>query len=140
MPAKMPGMPVSYGLLRENYPNGSPCGDGWANQCAIRMSIALEGAGFDFEGYFDPMCSHGHARGAESLANHLWRQWGRPRIFTAPKTAKGRLSSSQGIILFKDIKGFRGGSGDHIDLWSGWATMTGEYFSRCKQVWFFRCD
>ncbi|PRQ06737.1 type VI secretion system amidase effector protein Tae4 [Enhygromyxa salina] len=134
-------MGVSYGSLRESYPTDrSPCGDGWGNQCAIRMSIALEGAGFSFKGYGDPMCSHGHARGAESLANHLWREWGRPQVITTPSTAKRGIGTSSGIILFKDIAGFRGGSGDHIDLWNGIGTMTGEYFSACNQVWFFRCD
>jgi hypothetical protein len=134
-------MAVSFGALRDSYPTDrSPCGDGWANQCAIRMSIALTGAGFSLAGYSDPLCSHGHARGAESLANHLWRELGRPQIFTAPATAKRSLSTASGIILFKDIAGFQGGSGDHIDLWSGLGTMTGEYFNYCKQVWFFRCD
>lgn len=131
-------MTVTYDRLDSSYPNEqAPCGDGWENQCAIRMSIALEGAGFSFDGYTDPLCSHNHARGAESLANHLWRQWGRPRIFTSPQSAKGSLASSRGIIFFKDLRGFRGGSGDHIDLWSGTRTKTGEYFSSCKQVWFY---
>jgi hypothetical protein len=104
------------------------------------MSIALVGAGFSFDGYGDPLCSHGHARGAESLANHLWRVWGRPRIWSDGAAAKRALSSSQGIVLFKDIRGFRNGQGDHIDLWTGTSTMTGEYFSYCKQVWFYRCN
>src|SRR5690606_8730066 len=31
-------MPVAFSLLRESYPvDRSPCGDGWDNQCAIRM-------------------------------------------------------------------------------------------------------
>ncbi len=128
----------SYDQLDSNYPSDrSPCGGPWPNQCAIRMSIALEGAGFSFAGYPDPQCAHGHARGAESLANHLWRTWGRPRIFTDGSTAKGSLSSSRGIVFFKDIAGFRNGVGDHIDLWSGTTTRTGEYFNHCKQVWFY---
>jgi hypothetical protein len=135
------GMPVAFSQLRESYPTDrSPCGDGWENQCAIRMSIALQGAGFDFDGYGDPLCSHGHARGAESLANHLWREWGAPRVFRDGSSAKRAIGTAQGIVLFKDISGFRGGTGDHIDLWTGTGTMTGEYFNHCKQVWFFRCD
>lgn len=130
-------MTVSFAELKSSYPDSrTPCPDGWANQCAIRMSLALEGAGFSFNGYSDPLCSHGHARGAESLANHLWRSWGRPKIYSNPSGAKGALSAKQGIIFFKDISGFRNGSGDHIDLWKP-GTMTGEYFSYCKQVWFF---
>lgn len=128
---------ITFDQLVANYPDDRfPCGDGWANQCALRMSVALEGAGFSFADYGDPTCSHGHARGAESLANHLWRTWGRPRIYTTPSSAKGALAGKQGVIFFKDIAGFRNGSGDHIDLWKP-GTMTGEYFSYCKQVWFF---
>lgn len=130
-------MTVTFDQLVANYPDDRfPCADGWANQCALRMSVALEGAGFDFAGYSDPTCSHGHARGAESLANHLWRTWGRPTIYANPSSAKGSLAGRQGVIFFKDIAGFRNGSGDHIDLWKP-GTMTGEYFSYCKQVWFY---
>ncbi len=129
-------MAINFAELSNNYPTEQhPCGDGWGNQCAIRMSIALEGAGFSLSGYSDPLCSHGHARGAESLANHLWRQLGRPLILTS--NAKSSLSSKRGIVFFKDIAGFRNGSGDHIDCWDGTGTKTGEYFSYCKQVWFF---
>ena len=102
------------------------------------MSVALDESGFSFDDYGDPKCSHGHARGAESLANHLWRSWGRPRIFSNPSSAKRSMSTGgSGIVFFKDIAGFRNGIGDHIDLWNGFRTMTGEYFDSCNQVWFF---
>jgi hypothetical protein len=129
---------ISFAELSSHYPATQfPCGDGWENQCAIRMSIALEGAGFSLGDYSDPKCSHGHARGAESLANHLWRSLARPQIFSNPSGAKSSLLSKRGIVFFKDISGFRNGTGDHIDCWDGTATKTGEYFSYCKQVWFF---
>jgi len=127
-----------FSTLRDNYPcDLSPCSDGYTNQCALRMSVALDKSGFSFGDYTDPLCSHGHARGAESLANHLWRTWGRPRVFTRASSAKRSLSSASGIVFFKDITGFRNGMGDHIDLWTGFRTMTGEYFDSCRQVWFF---
>lgn len=47
------------------------------------------------------------------------------------------MASKKGIVLFKDIKGFRSGRGDHIDLWDGKATITGEYFQLSKEVWFW---
>ncbi|MEM6993733.1 MAG: type VI secretion system amidase effector protein Tae4 [Myxococcota bacterium] len=131
-------MKPSLETLKSNYPSvQSPCSDGYANQCALRMSVALDDSGFSFSDYTDPLCSHGHARGAESLANHLWRTWGRPKIYKASSSVKGSLSHSRGIVFFKDISGFREGNGDHIDLWDGNRTMTGEYFSSCNQVWFF---
>jgi len=130
-------MTIQFSELVSNYPSDrSPCSGPWNNQCAIRTSIALEGAGFSFSDYRDPQCAHGHARGAESLANHLWHKLGAPRIYKTG--AKAALASKQGIVLFKDIAGFRNGIGDHIDLWrASQGTMTGEYFSYCKQVWFF---
>jgi hypothetical protein len=129
---------IHFAELSAAYPSTQhPCGDGWENQCAIRMSIALEGAGFSLANYSDPKCSHGHARGAESLANHLWRTLGRPQVFASPSGAKSSLLSKRGIIFFKDIAGFRNGTGDHIDCWDGTSTKTGEYFSYCKQAWFF---
>lgn len=132
-------MAISYAEASSSYPTSrSPCDGPWVNQCAIRMSIALQGAGFDLGKYTDPTCSHGHARGAESLANHLWRVWGRPRVFTNAPSAEGEIGPHGGIIFFKDIEAFRNGTGDHIDLWNGVATKTGEYFSYSKQVWFYR--
>jgi hypothetical protein len=129
---------IQFAELSSHYPTTQfPCGDGWENQCAIRMSIALEGAGLSLQEYADPKCSHGHARGAESLANHLWKALGRPQIFANPSGAKASLLSKRGIIFFKDIAGFRNGTGDHIDCWDGSSTKTGEYFSYCKQAWFF---
>lgn len=129
-------MSISFDDLNANYPTtGKPCDGPWANQCAIRMSIALAKSGFDLSKYTDPTCAHGHARGAESLANYLWRKLGRPQIL---KTATAAAIKTRGIIFFKDIAGFRGGIGDHIDLWNGAKTRTGAYFGKCKQVWFFR--
>ncbi|MDC0671942.1 type VI secretion system amidase effector protein Tae4 [Nannocystis radixulma] len=127
-------MSLSFDDLNNNYPTGSPCDEGWPNQCAIRVSIALEKSGFPLNDYTDPPCKHGHARGAESLAKHLWRKLGRPTIATH---ASAGSFTTRGIIFFKDIKGFRNGVGDHIDLWNGTHTRTGAYFGKCKQVWFF---
>lgn len=123
----------------ESYPSGRyPCQDQnskneliWKNQCAIRLSIAVVGAGFQLKGYTDPKCSHGHARGAESLANYLWRQVGRPQQATNAADARKLAGSggSPGIIFFRNLDGFREGEGDHIDLWNCVKSPFGdEYF------------
>lgn len=114
-----------------------PCDGPWDNQCAIRVSIALQGANFDLSTYTDPTCAHGHARGAESLANFLWRQIARPQIYTSSTSFRETARSIRGIVFFKDISGFRGGTGDHIDLWDKGQTKTGEYASLSRQVWFW---
>lgn len=123
-------------MLWSKYPRGIEGCDVYQNQCAMRVSKALIDSGFPLSNYTDPKCG-AYARGAESLANHLWRKWGRPDIYTNPLTAKGRVQGRKGIILFKDLFG---GPGDHIDLWNGSGTKTGEYFKPCKQVWFFELN
>lgn len=54
--------------LWNNYPTeSSPCDGGWANQCSIRLSIALnaeQAIKINKNTYSEPKCSHGHARGA----------------------------------------------------------------------------
>ena len=106
----------------------------WANQCAIRLSIALERAGFPLTGYTDPTLKHGHARGAESLANYLWGQVGPPGD---QSTETSEIQGKRGNVFFRNIAGFRGGIGDHIDLWNLNRTQTGEYFQISKAVWFW---
>jgi hypothetical protein len=125
-------------LLWSSYPTEqSPCDQSWDNQCAIRMSVCLTGAGFQLTNYTEPQCKHGHARGAESLANYLWKQVGRPKIATTAAQGRKNVEGKTGLLFFKDISGFRGGIGDHFDLWNSGLTKTGEYFESSKQTWFW---
>jgi hypothetical protein len=70
------------------------------------MSIALNAEltiKVNKETYSEPKCSHGHARGAESLANWLWKNHlGRPTIYTDGAKAKIAINDKTGIIFFKD--------------------------------------
>lgn len=131
-----------FTTILDKYPDEmGPCDQGrekeW-DQCAIRTSIALIGAGFHLTGYKQgPTCKHGHARGAQSLGDYLWTQWGRPKINKTAASARATTRQKTGIIVFKDIAGFRGGRGDHIDLWNQAGTITGEYFDRAKETWFW---
>lgn len=130
------GLRLQFDRLWSSYPPMQmPCDGGYDNQCAIRLSIALMGAGFSFAGYTEPRCRHGHARGAESLAQFLTRS-ARPERF-APAVAQSRVSGRTGILFFRNLAGFRGGQGDHIDVWDGAATKTGAYFSGSQEVWFW---
>jgi Type VI secretion system (T6SS), amidase effector protein 4 len=130
-------LPLFQSLLGKYPKDLRPCDQNWDNQCAIRVSIALVDAGFALTGYTDPLCKHGHARGAESLATFLWRQVGKPTISKNSSDGKACTRAKTGIILFRDITGFRAGRGDHIDLWDKNATMTGEYFDASKETWFW---
>ena len=138
-------MKPNFKLMWSSYPTAQfPCNEtirggglAWQNQCAIRLSIALEKAGLSLKTYNEHTCKHGHARGAEPLANHLHYAIFWPKKLLSPATAEKQLNGKQGIVFFKDLKGFRGGRGDHIDLWNGSISKTGVYFGICKQVWFW---
>ena len=127
----------AFWRMWDNYPTSrTPCDGPYANQCAIRASIALIGAGFSLAGYREPMCRHGHARGAESLANFITRTAGAPQILK-PAHAKQSVEGRSGLVFFRNIEGFRNSQGDHMDLWNGSKTQTGAYFDCCEQVWFW---
>jgi hypothetical protein len=133
---------VAYGeMLAKEGKN--PCNGPWKNQCSIRMSITLIKCGLSFKGYTEPKCSHGHARGAESLANWLWGKHLRaPKQFTDGAKAKEYAKDQTGIIFFKDCftrSGESSADGDHIDLWNKGSTQTYDDPSNVsKQVWFWQ--
>lgn len=111
--------------------------DDHENQCAIWVSYALKNAGFNMEDYTEPKASDGVARGAEFLANFLWKK-------SAPPDRCGRndahkLSGREGIVVLKDFDNVRKGRGVHIELWDGEKPLSGkpQLFERCQQVWFW---
>jgi len=130
--------------LHDNYPKTSrPCIGGYVNQCAIRLSIALEASGVSLSRYTGNKCLHGHARGAQGLANYLRRIWGRPTwIYIKNKSkAKTLLATHRGVIFFKNCftrRGQAGRWGDHIDVWYGGKAMTYEDFTGSDAVWFWK--
>jgi hypothetical protein len=92
--------------------------------------------------YSEPKCEHGNARGAESLANWLWKHHlGRPKIFMDGAEAKATLQDKSGIIFFKDCfvrDGETTKVGDHIDLWNKGLTKTySDPANKSAQVWFW---
>lgn len=140
-------MKISFRQLWKNYPKGRVKDDcnPYRNQCAIRLSVALNSSGLIVKrGYKSKnVCVVGgstNIRGAETLARHLKNIYRKPLIYKRPSRAKILLKNKKGIIFFKDLKGFRGGIGDHIDLWNGKITKTGEYWEKCKQVWFWELN
>ena len=142
-----------FSNLWEGYPNEDhPCHDGnekgdgtdrWSNQCAIRMSVALNAEKtilVNKDTYTEPKCSHGHARGAKSLADWLWKKHlGRPTIYFDGGKAKITLVTKRGIIFFKGcFTRSDGTEGDHIDLWrTGEAKGYDDPDNISQQVWFW---
>ncbi|MFV0377408.1 MAG: T6SS effector amidase Tae4 family protein [Mangrovibacterium sp.] len=79
----------SFSELWENYQNDvngvhqHPSSDPYPNQCAIRLGSCLQKSGVDMSNYkTGPMTSEGYPRGAKSLADWLWSNYGRPKIIT----------------------------------------------------------
>jgi len=141
MQPKFKNLSDAYTNLLKTQGN-TPCSQNWGNQCAIRMSISLIEAGVSFTNYTEPKCKHGHGRGAESLANWLWKyHLNRPHIFPSTGIAKDRLTDRQGIIFYKNCftrEGQTRALGDHIDVWYQGFTMTwDDPDENAQQVWFW---
>jgi hypothetical protein len=109
------------------------------------MSIALEGAKIPLNHYFDNKCVHGHARGAQSLANFLKAGWGSPTwIYRKNKgLAQQLLRNYKGVIFFKNCfirEGETGKNGDHIDVWYDGRARTYQNFNGSDEVWFWKLN
>ena len=166
----------SFSTLWDAYPptqqladgsiiNTYPCDEGstdpitneftrrYANQCAIRLSSCLIKSGVSLATYTDPKCNHGFARGAESLATWIWRNFRRPIIIKDARELSNFSSSDyykkSGIIFFKDFYPIGNQtserySGDHIDLLFNETTASyhGNYVGDpdVKQIWFWEID
>jgi hypothetical protein len=104
---------LTFQTLLKYFPHTlHPCRDGFTDQCAIRLSIALECVEPQFfDGY--PIwpgarCSHGHARSASRLAHYLERKLGVSQKPKSRSTIQGN-----GILYYS-----RHPATNHIDLWA----------------------
>lgn len=122
---------------------GRPKGIKYRNQCAVRMSVALERCGFSlnaFGSHLDSRSNRGrgrrvhrersgcrlnlaHVLGATELANYLEAMWSTTFQVRGRRNARGAfeaLSCQRGIIYFNNcFRRANGSAGDHIDLWDG---------------------
>jgi hypothetical protein len=127
----------SFETLWNNYPqsvNGSPAHpstDNYPNQCAIRLGYCLQNAGVDMSNYnTGPLTTDGYPRGSKSLADWIWKEFGRPLILTQADF-KSAYWSQTGIIY---ISPYSGGIG-HIDLFNSGTTGSGYYLG--EEIWFW---
>lgn len=144
---------TSFKGLWDNHPYpASPCDTtAFPNQCAIRMTVALHGAGINTRLLSGVRCWHGHTSPshilrAQQFANALDRN---PTLLgTNVKTIKKKGNMNSNIDVFKDKKGVvfiqdGWGSTDHIDLWDGTisqmkgSSSTSSYMAVGKAVWFW---
>jgi hypothetical protein len=146
----LPGLPPI-----ETVQPGEPI---YEDQCAIKMSIALQAGGLSLSTfpknrselrYVEQLGKKVRgALAAEELANWLTSALGKPEVFDA-SSALAKVKSKKGIIFFKDFwtrPRESTAQGDHMDLWNGSTTpatsasaYVGEntYFTRSKSVWFW---
>ena len=138
----MPSLTVKSLWDAHPYP-ASPCDTTlFVNQCAIRMSVALRGAGADLGSFPGAKCYPNlkhkprHVLRAQELANWLAGQI----ALVGAVEKHGKVSTTdfvgrRGIVFIQD--GW--GPTDHIDVWDGSAMKGGnpDYFSRGKAVWFW---
>ena len=131
----------AYADVEANYPadlKHQPCPDVSTseNHCALRLSIALKGAGFALgDDFLGNKCRHNLARGASDLAAYLRTKWGNRDLgFESPGSLPAELTGKTGVILFESIPGF-GGQG-HVDLFNGTQGRTGTYWN-AETIWFW---
>jgi Type VI secretion system (T6SS), amidase effector protein 4 len=133
-PALAPAL--SFQTLWNAYPSDPPYVDrrgnpppGYENQCAIKVSAALIGAGVSLKGFKGAVVSIGaqpHAIRAQELAG--WLSAAAPRrIRDKAKGITGAawqntIADKTGIVYFENYwlrDGEKAPTGDHIDLWNG---------------------
>lgn len=156
---------IPYSTLRANYASSTPGHDGYVSQevlyrqigwedfinnpnyqntCAIRISLALIGAGFPLGTGSHRILAGPHkgkrvqvnmTRLANLLATPAWL--GKPVTLDAPDPASG-ISGRQGIIAFHGIAGYAGGG--HIDLIDNTAASlrcASHCYFGARETWFW---
>ncbi|MET1080296.1 MAG: type VI secretion system amidase effector protein Tae4 [Pseudomonas sp.] len=127
---------ITFAALWKAYPSKKPYIDsetgkppaGYDNQCAIKVSVALEGAGFSLKNYKGAAVSLGATRAAiraQEMAKWLAGQ--KIDGIEAPiditgKDWESKIKGRTGIVYFADYwarPGEKAPTGDHIDLWNG---------------------
>lgn len=132
------GVEVTFRALWAGYPGGKPYLDpktgsppkGFENQCAIKVSVALQASGVDmrsFRGAHVVVNGKTAATHAEELASWLQKQR-IAGISSSPKNTTGEkwqesIKGRTGIVFFANYWARPGETksptGDHIDLWNG---------------------
>jgi hypothetical protein len=130
------------------FPDSVPCrtasgAPAYAHQCAIRLGVALSGAGATFRSYVGALCRyhprHRHVLRAEELAawlRHHPEVAGHPRI--TRHCSQSTFVARRGLILCRNFWG-PGNTGDHIDAWNGTRMAGGDasYIELSEEVWFW---
>lgn len=161
-----PSFQLMASAYQDYLTDSAPCKADIKNQCAVRMSVALERCGFSLDAFDPPNRVHRgrrscelavpHVVGAHELAKYLKKIWGETQRFhgSTVDSASADLGGRPGVIYFNNC--FRReaagpSTGDHIDLWDGEhyynqiirvgaggdAGVRAPLFERADAVWFF---
>ena len=115
---------------------------GYANTCAVRMSLALIKSGITFTGRLKikdgPHKGKMIEPGAKLLADQLMKPQllGRPTLID-PKNALTALSGKKGIVLFWKITGYGGGHIDLIETNNSAQVCNSACYYSSKEIWFW---
>ncbi|SEN01008.1 Type VI secretion system (T6SS), amidase effector protein 4 [Chryseobacterium taichungense] len=123
-----------------------PCNENYYNQCAIRMSISLLGAGIKLNGVKNKTnpggqikCSHGHILGAYNLKEFIIDEnlFGKAQEFngTTDNNVLNKVSKKRGILFFEAFEEDNTDDGTdnpnrssnyrHIEVWDGKKLLSG---------------
>ena len=131
-----------------NQGNNTPCLDrkgnsAFENQCAIRMGVALSGAGMNLSSFRGVQCWYGHRHilRVEELIMWLRTQTqdvGTAQSFRPGTNARMVVTGRTGIVACRNFWG-RGNQGDHIDVWDGTNMAYGspDYMDLSEEVVFW---
>lgn len=118
----------------------------WENTCAIRMSVALIGAGINVTPgrlriKSGPFKNKWVEPGQRNLSDFLVRAIGKPEVYKGGAKARAAIARRSGIVSFFRIHGTRQG---HIDLVSvhDWPDLmcSGSCYWDASEVWFWPLD
>lgn len=115
---------------------------GYANTCAVRMSLALIKSGVPFAGRLKIKAGKFKGRliepGAKLLADQLMMPaaFGRPELIK-PADALSKLNGKKGVVLFWKIIGYDGGHIDLIETSNTVQVCNSACYFNSKEIWFW---
>ena len=115
---------------------------GFRDTCAIRMSIALNGAGVNVTGWLKIKAGKLAGKRVEpaqaALSRWLRKKWGQPDIFQTADEARRRIGNRTGVVSFWGIHGTAQG---HIDLvepfGNGFHVCAMDCYFQSREIWFW---
>ncbi|KFK97906.1 MULTISPECIES: T6SS effector amidase Tae4 family protein [unclassified Serratia (in: enterobacteria)] len=116
---------------------------GYANTCAVRMSLALMKSGIRFQGRLPIKQGIYKGRtieaGAKLLADQLQKPsvFGKAKVFLETAEAEKWIRNKKGVVFFNKITNYDGGHIDLIEPGNAVLLCHSHCYFNCKEVWFW---